>query len=120
MPTVLRWDGYRFYFYSHEGAEPPHIHIDKAGSSAKFWLDPGALARSFGFQIIDNAYKQGKHTATVKAGENKRITLKLAKSFSWYDFTLKITGAAGFERRCAGRVETAKPGFSDPAMGGAS
>ena len=46
MPTVLRWNGYRFYFYSHEGTEPPHIHVDKAGCSAKFWLDPVALARN--------------------------------------------------------------------------
>jgi hypothetical protein len=42
----LRWNGYRFYFYSHEGTEPPHIHVDKAGCSAKFWLDPVALARN--------------------------------------------------------------------------
>ncbi len=35
VPTVLRWNGYRFYFFSNEGAEPPHIHIDKGGSTAK-------------------------------------------------------------------------------------
>ena len=49
MPTVLRWRGYRFYFYSHEPNEPPHIHVDRDGSSAKFWLQPVALARNFGF-----------------------------------------------------------------------
>ena len=38
MPTVLRWNGYRFYFFSNEGHEPPHVHIDKAGRSCKFWL----------------------------------------------------------------------------------
>jgi hypothetical protein len=38
MPTVLRISGYRLYFYSHEPNEPPHIHIDKGGSSAKLWL----------------------------------------------------------------------------------
>ena len=73
--------------------------------------------RGFTFQVTDNAYRQAKRTATVNAGGKKRITLKLGKSFSWYDFTLKITGADGFERRCAGRVETSKAGFSDPAMG---
>ena len=26
MPTVLRPGHYRFYFYSHESSEPPHIH----------------------------------------------------------------------------------------------
>ena len=29
MPTVLRLDGYRFHFYSHEPNEPPHVHVDK-------------------------------------------------------------------------------------------
>lgn len=49
MPTVLREDGFRFYFYSHETTEPPHIHIDKDGSSAKFWLEDISLARNIGF-----------------------------------------------------------------------
>lgn len=49
MPTVLRWNGYRFYFFSNEGSEPPHVHVDKAGATAKFWLAPVALARNIGF-----------------------------------------------------------------------
>ena len=27
MPTVLRWEGYRAFFYSNEGSEPPHLHV---------------------------------------------------------------------------------------------
>ena len=49
MPTVLRWNGYRFYFFSNEGYEPPHIHVDKEGKSAKFWLKPIDSARNYGF-----------------------------------------------------------------------
>ncbi|WP_017293691.1 DUF4160 domain-containing protein [Geminocystis herdmanii] len=49
MPTVLRYKGYRFYFYSHEPNEPPHIHVDKDNLSAKFWLSPIFLARNIGF-----------------------------------------------------------------------
>ena len=49
MPTVLRWNGYRFYFFSNEGTEPPHIHIDKAGNTVKYWLNPVRLARQAGF-----------------------------------------------------------------------
>ncbi len=49
MPTVLRAGPYRFYFYSHEANEPPHIHIDRDELSAKFWLEPVGLARNFGF-----------------------------------------------------------------------
>jgi uncharacterized protein DUF4160 len=40
----------RFYFYSHEPNEPPHIHVDRDDLSAKFWLDPVQLARNFGFR----------------------------------------------------------------------
>jgi hypothetical protein len=50
MPTVLRSGPYRFYFYSHEPNEPPHIHVDREDLSAKFWLDPTQLARNFGFR----------------------------------------------------------------------
>jgi Domain of unknown function (DUF4160) len=50
MPTVLRSGPYRFYFYSHEPNEPPHIHVDREDLSAKFWLDPVQLERNFGFR----------------------------------------------------------------------
>ena len=49
MPTILRIGAYRFYFYSHEGSEPPHIHVDRDNSSAKFWLKSIQLARSNGY-----------------------------------------------------------------------
>jgi hypothetical protein len=50
MPTVLRFEGYRLYFYSHEPNEPPHVHVDKTGSTAKLWLEPVGLAYSVGFR----------------------------------------------------------------------
>jgi hypothetical protein len=50
MPTVHRFGPYRFYFYSHEPNEPPHIHVDRDDCSAKFWLDPVQLAANFGFR----------------------------------------------------------------------
>ena len=49
MPTVLRKDGYRFFFFSNEGSEPPHIHVEQAGAYAKFWLSPVTLHYSSGF-----------------------------------------------------------------------
>jgi hypothetical protein len=53
MPTVLREQGFQFYFYSHETTEPPHVHVDKGGSSCKFWLSPIALARNYGFSDVE-------------------------------------------------------------------
>jgi hypothetical protein len=49
MPTILRIGAYRFYFYSHEPNEPPHVHIDRDDSTAKFWLNQVSLASSIGF-----------------------------------------------------------------------
>ena len=49
MPSVLRTGPYRFYFYSHEPNEPPHVHVDRDNLSAKFWLEPVELARNCGF-----------------------------------------------------------------------
>lgn len=49
MPTVLRKDGFRLYFFSHEPGEPPHVHADRGGASAKVWLEPVTLARNVGF-----------------------------------------------------------------------
>jgi len=50
MPTILRVGPYRFYFYSHEPNEPPHIHVDHDDKSVKFWVNPVGLARNFGFK----------------------------------------------------------------------
>lgn len=51
MPTVLRIDGYRFHFYSHEPNEPPHVHVSRAEFTSKLWLDPVALARNEGYRV---------------------------------------------------------------------
>ena len=48
-PTVLREGPYRFYFYSHEPNEPPHVHVDHDDQSAKLWLEPVTLAYNLGF-----------------------------------------------------------------------
>jgi hypothetical protein len=53
MPTVLRTEGFRFYFYSHETNEPPHIHVDRENNTAKFWVEPVSLARNIGFTPQD-------------------------------------------------------------------
>lgn len=48
MPTVMRIGSLRFHFYSDEGNEPPHIHIETPDGECKFWLDPIKLARNKG------------------------------------------------------------------------
>lgn len=49
MPTVMRAGPYRFFFYRNESNEPPHIHVERDDSIAKFWLAPVSLASASGF-----------------------------------------------------------------------
>ena len=40
MPTIFRYDGFRFFFYSNEGdpRELIHIHVMGGNGEAKFWI----------------------------------------------------------------------------------
>ncbi len=48
MPTIARIGPYRVYFYSHDRGEPPHVDRDEC--TAKFWIDPVALAYNINFR----------------------------------------------------------------------
>ena len=47
MPNVLRVGRYRFFFFSNEGHEPVHIHVEKGEKYAKFWLKPISLTMNY-------------------------------------------------------------------------
>jgi hypothetical protein len=49
MPNVMRVRGFRFFFFSREGNEPPHIHVEHGEEYAKYWLQPVSLAENRGF-----------------------------------------------------------------------
>jgi hypothetical protein len=50
MPTVLRIGAFRFYFYSHEPNEPPHVHVDHGEATIKVWLAAVEVAKNRGFR----------------------------------------------------------------------
>ena len=75
MPAILRSGPYRFYFYSHEPNEPPHVHVDRDKASRKVWLSPVALASSLGFRASELLEVERLVSA------NKAILLK-----SWEEF----------------------------------
>jgi phospholipase C len=74
-------------------------------------------SKTFTAQIKDNAYGNKSIIKELAAAGKQDIILPLAKSFGWYDFSIRITGINNFEKRYAGRVETGKESFSDPFMG---
>jgi phospholipase C len=70
-----------------------------------------------GVTMEDNAYRSETVASQLKPGQETSVVLNLKRSHGWYDFTVKAAGSSA-EARYAGRVETGKPSFSDPLMGG--
>jgi hypothetical protein len=117
MPTLLRIGPYRFYFWSHELNEPPHVHVDRDDSSAKFWLEPISLARNHGFRAHElrqvqswknirlNSWRLGMGTLALAADERVSdvevssdtlsVSLRDGRTISvplaWYPRLLKAT-----------------------------
>jgi hypothetical protein len=60
MPTVKGILGpYRFYFYSFDCNEPKHVHVQHDKLVCKFWLEPVALGKNYGFSPRElNAIRQ--------------------------------------------------------------
>jgi hypothetical protein len=53
MPTVFRSGPYRFFFYSSDRAEPPHVHVERDAAVAKFWLVPVRLEYNQDFAAFE-------------------------------------------------------------------
>ena len=47
MPKVLDLEGFRFFFFSDERQEPPHVHVEKGDGVAKLWLQPVRIAYTY-------------------------------------------------------------------------
>ena len=75
MPTVLRSGPYRLFFYSADGADPPHVHVERDDRTAKFWLRPVRLQSSGGFSRVEIA------RVTSIVVENLEVLLR-----SWDEF----------------------------------
>ncbi len=50
MPTALRSGPYRFFFYSRDITEPPHVHVEREDKVAKIWIDPVVVERDGRFR----------------------------------------------------------------------
>jgi hypothetical protein len=58
-PTVLRSGPYRFFFFSSDRGEPPHVHVTRDRKIAKLWLTAGAVAYNRGFTAKELATVSG-------------------------------------------------------------
>ena len=69
MPTVLRTGPYRVYFYSGDGGEPPHVHIERDEAVAKFWLNPVRFVHAQGFPMAEI-----RHIGVIIGVHEQRLT----------------------------------------------
>jgi len=71
-------------------------------------------------QIVDNKYKSGSKTVTIRPKSSANISFNLVKNANWYDFSIVQTGNTTFKHRYAGKIETGEITQTDPYMGNAS
>jgi hypothetical protein len=50
VPSALRIGPYRFFFYANDRGEPAHVHVQRDGKIAKFWIEPVRMDRSGRFR----------------------------------------------------------------------
>lgn len=74
-PTVLQSGPYRFFFFSSDRAEPPHVHVVRERKAAKFWLSPVREAHNHGF----NPNELNRIAAIIR--EHEAALLK-----AWHDY----------------------------------
>ncbi|WP_316802091.1 phosphocholine-specific phospholipase C [Pedobacter nototheniae] len=74
-------------------------------------------SNALSIQLNDLAYKSNNLQKIIKSKTEEVIVLNLQPSFGWYDFEIKTTASSLFMQRFAGKVETGKESFTDPAMG---
>ena len=75
MPTIHRERGYRFYFNSDEGTEPPHVHIRGKEGRMKVWLNDLTIAKVRGVP----SHEQTKLLAISEAKQKQFLK-------DWYDY----------------------------------
>lgn len=71
MPTLLKTYGLRFFFFSNEATDIPHIHVEKNNAYAKYCLSPVEHATSFAFSA--------KELSQIRALVQQHQPLFLAK-----------------------------------------
>ena len=83
MPTIHRYKGFRFHFYSNEGHESPHVHIRSGEDSCKFWFRPIILAYNDGIKshlLLDLRRVVRKHVSEFERRWNEHLRQRFDSS----------------------------------------
>ncbi|WAC14018.1 phosphocholine-specific phospholipase C [Dyadobacter pollutisoli] len=111
-------NGYFRKFSGNRKNQEPEISVGYDHKKGMLMLElqnPGKV--SVQVTIHSNVYDHGgPWTFQLTSRGKAKKEWPLATSGNWYDFSVKTSEENGFMRRVAGRVETGKPGISDPAV----
>ncbi|MDX1943296.1 MAG: DUF4160 domain-containing protein [Saprospiraceae bacterium] len=66
---------FRFFFYSNEGNEPPHVHVEKEKGRGKYWIEPAQKEYMYNFSKQDE-----KKVDDIVEEEQENFKKK------WYEF----------------------------------
>ena len=91
--------------------------IKNLSGNVEIQITNNSKKKNVDMMIVDHAYGNPDQKIRIKKGKVQTAVVSCAKSYGWYDFSLRLPGNSGFERRYAGRVETGKASKSDPFMG---
>ena len=112
-----------FYRAFAGNAGNPLLHITSGyqlGNMTLLFINKNPVV-GYTVEITDNTYKTARQTYTIgpAAAKNASVlaVIPATGSAGWYDVSVQVPGNPLFQNRYAGRVETGKPGTSDPAMG---
>jgi hypothetical protein len=75
MPTILRLNGFRFFFYTNEHS-PVHIHVEKENKTAKYNLEP----------IVELIYSRKFKASEIS--EMRKLVIENKDIFieKWYEY----------------------------------
>jgi phospholipase C len=67
-------------------------------------------------EIVDNSYHAALITKIVASKRTELTVLDVSRQHGWYDFSVRVAGLKGFEKRYAGHVETGRASYTDRLM----
>ena len=110
-------NGYFRHFSGNSNKPEPEITVKYDSRKGAITVTVQGGNKPSEITIVHNAYDyKGPWDAKMTSHASFQKTWVLADSGNWYDFSVKLKNGENFLRRFAGRVETGKPGITDPAM----
>lgn len=65
---------------------------------------------------LANHYNNAIEAYLVNPQTTKTVIIDLNRTYGWYDFSVTLKGDIAFGKRYAGRIETGKDSYTDPAI----